>query len=66
MLSNGAQAKNVFWQVGETVTFANNVGFTGTILAQDTIDFDVNSVLAGRALSLSGSVLLDTSAIVVP
>ena len=66
VLSNGAQAKNVFWQVGETVTFANNVGFTGTILAQDTIDFDVNSVLAGRALSLSGSVLLDTSAIVVP
>ncbi|MCC5856016.1 MAG: DUF3494 domain-containing protein [Idiomarina sp.] len=73
ILINGAQAKNIFWQVGSAATInAAGGGFMkGTIIAQDSISFstadNVNIVtLDGRALSLTASVTVVNTVINVP
>ena len=73
ILINGAQAKNVFWQVGSSATINPGGGGTmvGTIIAQQGVVFStVGSVniltLNGRALSLIASVTLVNTIINVP
>ncbi|WP_194756383.1 Ig-like domain-containing protein [Aliidiomarina indica] len=73
ILINGAQAKNVFWQVGSAATInAAGGGFMkGTIIAQDGVSIstagNVNIVtLDGRALSLTASVTMVNTVINVP
>ena len=56
VLTGGAQAKNVFWQVGSSATIGTHSVFIGTILAQDSITLDTDSVLDGRALARTGTV----------
>ena len=51
VLVNGAQAKNVFWQVGSSATLGYSSTFVGTILAYASISVDVNTVVNGRALA---------------
>lgn len=73
ILTNGAQAKNIFWQVGSAATInAAGGGFMkGTILAEDGVSIstsgNVNIVtLDGRALSLGASVTVVNTVINVP
>ena len=73
ILAGGAQAKNVFWQVGSTATINAAGGGTmvGTIIAQDGVVIstagNVNPVtLNGRALSLGASVTMVNTVINVP
>lgn len=73
ILVNGAQAKNVFWQVGSaaTVNAAGGGTMVGTIIAQDGVSFstagNTNIVtLNGRALSLGASVTVVDTVINVP
>ena len=73
ILVNGAQAKNVFWQVGSAATInAAGGGFMkGTIIAQEGVSIstagNVNIVtLDGRALSLNASVTMVNTVINVP
>jgi len=73
LLVNGAQAKNVFWQVGSTATINAAGGGTmvGTIIAHSGAAFstagNVNIVtLEGRALALHASVTLVNTIINVP
>ncbi|MEX1221717.1 MAG: Ig-like domain-containing protein [Idiomarina sp.] len=73
ILTNGAQAKNIFWQVGSAATInAAGGGFMkGTIIAQDGVSIstagNVNVVtLDGRALSLGASVTVVNTVINVP
>jgi len=73
VLTNGAQAKNVFWQVGSAATINAGGGGTmaGTIISQAGASFstagNVNIVtLNGRALSLGASVTLVNTVINVP
>ena len=73
ILAGGAQAKNVFWQVGSFATINAGGGGTmvGTILAQAGVSVstagNVNIVtLNGRALSLGASVTLVNTVINVP
>jgi hypothetical protein len=72
-LVNGAQAKNVYWQVGSAATINAAGGGTvaGTIIAQAGAAFstagNVNVVtLNGRALSLGAAVTLVNTVINVP
>jgi hypothetical protein len=72
-LINGAQAKNVFWQVGSTATINAAGGGTmeGTIIAQAGVIIstagNVNIMtLNGRALSLGASVTIVNTIINVP
>jgi len=73
ILTNGALAKNVFWQVGSfaTINAAGGGTMVGTIIAQSGAAFstagNVNVVtLNGRALSLGASVTLVDTVINVP
>ncbi len=66
ILTGGAQAKNIFWQVGSSATLGTNSVFEGTILAQDSITLNNGATLAGRALARAGAVTLDTNTVTTP
>jgi hypothetical protein len=73
ILAGGAQAKNVFWQVGAAATINAGGGGTmvGTIIAQAGAAFSTAGNVAvvtlnGRALSLGASVTLVDTVINVP
>jgi hypothetical protein len=73
VLAGGAQARNVFWQVGSfaTINAAGGGTMVGTILSQSGASFstvgNVNPVtLNGRAISLGASVTLVNTVINVP
>ena len=57
-LINGAQAANIFWQVGSSCTLGTNSLFKGTILAQVSITLNSGANLEGRALAQTGAVSL--------
>ena len=65
-LINGAQASNVFWQVGSSATLGTNTVFNGTILAQASITVTTGAVLNGRALARTGAVTLASNAVTNP
>lgn len=65
-LINGAQAGNVFWQVGSSATLGVDSVFQGSILAQDSITVATNAEITGRALAINGAVTLDNNIILVP
>jgi hypothetical protein len=58
ILSGGAQAANVFWQVGSSATLGTTSTFVGTILAQASISLSTDGRLNGRALARDGAVTL--------
>ena len=73
ILSGGALAKNVFWQVGSAATINGAGGGTmmGTIIAYAGVTFSTAgnatlTTLDGRALSLTGSVTMVNTVINVP
>src|ERR1700733_13789011 len=65
-LTNGAQACNVFWQVGSSAALGTHSRFAGTILALTSISVTTGDTIAGRALARNGSVTLDDDTITVP
>ena len=73
ILAGGAQAKNVFWQVGSfaTINAAGGGTMVGTVISQTGASFSTagNAALVtlnGRALSLGASVTLVNTVINVP
>ena len=71
LLINGAQAKNVFWQVGSAARIEDGSTMVGTIIAPagvtiSTAGQSVQTVLIGRALGLTASVTLVNTTIVAP
>ena len=57
-LTNGAQAKNVYFQVGSSATLGTGTTFRGNIVALTTITLNGTVVMTGRALARNGSVSL--------
>lgn len=66
ILSDGAQAGNVFWQVGSSATFGTTSAMKGTVMAYASITMNSGSTLNGRALAETGDVTLADSTITVP
>lgn len=74
ILVNGAQAKNVFWQVGSFATINGILGggtMQGTVIAQQGVSVSTAGVAAittinGRLLSLGASVTIVNTVINVP
>ena len=66
ILIGGAQAANVFWQVGSSATIGSGSGMKGNILANQSISFADGATLAGRALARVGAVTLIANAIASP
>jgi hypothetical protein len=65
-LDGGAQACNVFWQVGSSATLGTSSDFTGSVLALTSISVETGDTIAGRALARNGAVTLDDDTITVP
>jgi Ice-binding-like len=62
-LIGGAQACNVYWQVGSSATIGTGAAFVGNILALTSISMTTGATLNGRALARNGAVTLDTNTI---
>ncbi len=62
-LIGGAQACNVYWQVGSSATIGTGAAFVGNILALTSISMTTGATLQGRALARNGAVTLDTNTI---
>ena len=56
ILTGGAQARNIFWQVGSSATLGTSSVFKGTIMAYASISMNASSTLDGRALAQNGAV----------
>jgi serine protease AprX len=57
-LVNGAQACNVFWQVGSSATLGTTTTFAGNIMALASITMNNGVSLTGRALARNGAVTM--------
>jgi hypothetical protein len=64
VLINGAQAKNVFWQVGSSATLGTGSQFQGNILALTSITLVTGTQLNGRALARNGAVSAGTGSVI--
>jgi hypothetical protein len=64
ILSGGALASNIFWQVGSSATFGTTSVFKGTVMAMQSITFNTGASLEGRALARTGAVTMAGNAIV--
>jgi Ice-binding-like len=62
-LINGAQACNVFWQVGSSATLGTGTQFVGTIMALATITAQTAATIHGRLLASTGAVNLESNTI---
>ncbi len=56
ILTGGAQARNIFWQVGSSATLQTSCEFKGTILAYASVTMNASSTMEGRALAQTGAV----------
>jgi hypothetical protein len=65
-LENGAQACNVFWQVGSSATLNSASTFVGTIMALTSATLDTGATVQGRVLARNGAVTLDANTITTP
>lgn len=65
-LINGAQACNVYWQVGSSATLGTDTVFNGTIMALTTATLQTRASVAGRVLARNGAVNLDNNTITRP
>ncbi|HEX5901436.1 MAG TPA: ice-binding family protein [Solirubrobacteraceae bacterium] len=65
-LVNGAQACNVFWQVGSSATLGTSTVLAGNILALTSITMNNRVTLNGRALARNGAVTLINDTITAP
>lgn len=61
-LSGGAQAKNVYWSVGEQVTLGTYSELKGNLITETAIVFNTGATLTGRALA-GTAVTLDANTV---
>jgi len=63
ILSGGAKAANIFWQVGSSATLGTNSVFKGNILALASITVTTGAVVDGRLLARTAAVTLNANAV---
>ena len=71
LLLNGAQARNVFWQVGSAARIEDRSVMVGTIIAPagvtiSTAGQTAQTMLTGRAIGLTASVTMVNTTVVAP
>jgi type VI secretion system secreted protein VgrG len=65
-LSNGAQGRHVWWQVGSSATLGIASMMQGSILAHTSITLNTGASLAGRALAEGAEVTMGANSVVTP
>lgn len=65
VLTNGAQACNVFWQVGSSTTLGTGSTLVGNVLALTSITDNGGSTVFGRLLARNGAVTLNNTKVAV-
>jgi formylglycine-generating enzyme required for sulfatase activity len=66
VLSGGAKANNIYWQVGTSATLGTDSIFKGNILAEASITLTTGTTVEGRALTKTAAVTLDASVVTTP
>ncbi len=66
ILTGGAKASNVYWQVGSSATLGTYSSFKGTVMADQAITLKTGATLEGRALARIAAVTLDSNAVIRP
>src|SRR5579859_941647 len=66
ILAGGAQAANIFWQVGSLCSLNTSTSFKGTIIAGTQITMNTGAVLVGRAFALTAQVTMLSNSITKP
>jgi hypothetical protein len=61
LLTDGAQASDVFWEVGSSATLGSSSEFAGNVLASASITAGTGATVDGRLLAEVGAVTLDGS-----
>lgn len=61
VLTNSAQACNIYWQVGTSATLGDHSKFKGSILALTSITATTGTTVDGRALARNGQVALQSN-----
>ena len=61
VLTNGAQASRVFWQVNGAGSVGANADFTGTLIAADAVAMGAGTMVNGRAFARNGALTLDAN-----
>lgn len=62
-LTGGAQACNVFWQVGSSATLGVGTSFAGTLMATTSVTVNAGAAVTGRILARDAAVTLDNNII---
>jgi hypothetical protein len=63
VLTNSAQACNVYWQVGSSATLGTSTTLIGNVLALTSITDESSSTVNGRLLARNGAVTLNNTTI---
>ena len=66
ILAGGAQARNIFWQVGTSAVIGTFAVFKGTIIASQAITMNTSSTTDGRLLAFSAGVTFDGTVGLLP
>lgn len=66
ILSGGAKASNIFWQVGTSATLGTTSVFKGTIMADQSISMNTGATIEGRLLARIAAVTLKSNTVVKP
>ncbi|MDR3750394.1 MAG: ice-binding family protein [Terracidiphilus sp.] len=66
VLLNGAQARNVFWQVGSSATLGTSSTLEGAVMAYASITVESGATLQGQALASTGAVTLTGNTVTAP
>jgi hypothetical protein len=66
VLTDGAKASDVFWQVGTSATFKTGSEVVGTVMAYASIAMGTQATIQGRLFALNGAVTLIQNTIEFP